>query len=188
MTWFWFLCAAAPAFLHALSNIVDQYVIREHTSGSPLLFLSFSGFVCLPVALAIYPLIPAVDAPSLGQAFWIMGAAWLFSACCIPYVYAMKDADAHEFVAVFQAAPVFVALLGYLFLGEILAPLQMLGGLVVILAAASSMVDFRRIHFKPKPFFLILLAMFIYAIFVLVLRAITGDLSWITLTFLLCLG
>jgi hypothetical protein len=50
------------------------------------------------------------------------------------------------------------------------------------------MIDLRRIHFKAKPFFLILFGMFIYAVFVLVLRAIAGDLSWITLTFWLCLG
>ncbi len=188
MTIVWFLCALAPGFLHALSSLADQYVIREHTSDSPLLFLSFSGFVCFPIALLIYPFIPATDPFDLTQGLKVMGIAWLFSACCIPYVYAMADADAHEFTPVFQTAPIFVALFAWVLFGETLTISQILGGLIVILASASSMMNWRQFHFQRRPFFLIVLAMILYACFVVALRAVASDLSWITISFWSCLG
>jgi uncharacterized membrane protein len=188
MTFLWFLCAATPPLLHALSAIMDQYVIREHASGSPLLFLSFSGFVCIPVAIVLAFITPMASNLDVTTVFWIILSGWLFSACCIPYVYAMEDADAHEFTPVFQSAPIFVALFSWLFWGEVLTPTQLLGGLVVILAAASSMTDWRALTFKARPFFLILLAMVFYALFVACLRSVAIELSWLQITFWLCMS
>ena len=188
MTWLWFLCAAAPALFHAISAMIDQYVIREHTSGSPLLFLSFSGFVCLPIAVIIALFIPVFDGITAMQAGWIITAALLFSACCIPYVYAMEDADAHEITPVFQTSPIFVAVFGWIFLGETLTIYQMIGGVIVIIAAAASMIDFKHFKFKARPFFLILLGMIFYAAFVMVLRPVAIDRHWLQLTFWMCVG
>ncbi len=188
MTFLWFLCATLPPLFHAMSNVIDQYVIREHTSGSPLLFLSFSGFICLPIAMVIALFIPVFDEVTAMQAGWIIVAAWLFSACCIPYVYAMEDADAHEFTPVFQTAPILVAILGWIFLGETLTVFQIMGGMVVIFAAAASMVDFKHFKFKARPFFLILLAMIFYAGFVMFLRPVALEMPWLQLTFWMCVG
>jgi uncharacterized membrane protein len=188
LTLIWLLCALAPGLFHALSNLVDQYVIREHTSGSPFLFLAFSGFVCFPIAVMIYPFIPAADPLIWTQGLWIIMCAWLFSACCVPYVYAMEHADAHEFTPVFQTSPVFVAIFGWVWFGETLTIWQIIGGITVIAAAAASMMNWRHFHFKAYPFFLIVLAMIFYAGFVIALRAIAPDLSWVTVTFWLCIG
>lgn len=188
MTLIWLLCALAPPLFHALSSLVDQYVIREHTSGSPFLFLAFSGFVCLPIAALLYPFIPVSDPLLLGQGLWLILCAWLFSACCVPYVYAMEHADAHEFTPVFQTSPVFVAIFGWAWFGETLTIWQIIGGITVIMAAAASMMNWRHFHFKAYPFFLIVLAMIFYAGFVITLRAIAPDLSWITISFWLCIG
>lgn len=188
MTVLWFLFAAAPALFHAISCTIDQYVIRHHTSGSPLLFLSFSGFVCFPIAIIISLFIPVFDGITTTQACWIIIAAWLFSACCIPYVYAMEDADAHEFTPVFQTSPIFVALFGWAFLGETLTVIQMVGGVIVIMASAASMVDFKHVKFKSRPFFLILLGMVFYAAFIMFLRPVSMNIPWLQMTFWMCVG
>jgi hypothetical protein len=117
-----------------------------------------------------------------------MMAAVVFSLASIPYLYALEDEDAHAFTPVFLVAPVMVALLGYIFLGETLTLAQAVGGVVVIGGAAASMTDWHRLHFKARPFWLIVLCMAIYAVYVILLRSVAPDVHWLHATFWLCMG
>lgn len=186
MTLTWLIFAALPPLLHSLSNLVDQYIIRIHTAKSPAAFIALAGVSCLPLLLCLGPWVFATQSVTVIDALLVMVAALFFSACVVPYFHAIAEDDAHTAVPVFQTAPVFVAALSWITLGETLNIPQMIGGVIVVLAAAASLIDLHHIQFKTRPFVLITLSSILYACFVVILRSVAPDMDWMMVTFWLC--
>ena len=140
MTWLWFLCALAPSFLYSFSNLIDQYIIRHHTDGSPLTYFSFSGLSCIPVALCILPFIYDRADFSLSSGIWVLLATSMFILALVPFFYAIEEEDVAHATPVLQTTAIFVALFSWMLLGETLTVTQILGCVIVVVSSAISLM------------------------------------------------
>jgi drug/metabolite transporter (DMT)-like permease len=133
---FWFWIALLTPVLHALTNHIDKHLLEKYLKGgeigSLVLFSSLLAIIALPFAYFIDPTalsIPWADIIILtfNGAFLILAYIW--------YFYALNERDTSLVAPLFQLIPVFGFILGYIFFGETLTPLQILGSITIILGA-----------------------------------------------------
>lgn len=162
----WYIFAFIGPALWALVNHIDKFIISKYFSGrgvgSLVLFTSASGLIISFFIFVFgfnYLSIGTVNALVIG----INGA--ILVASFIPYLYALENEEASWASTLFQLIPVFGYILGLLFLNEQLSNIQIFASLLVILGAIFISLDLsKRMKFKAKPFWLMVLSSFMIAI------------------------
>ncbi len=187
MTLFWFLCALLPPVLYSISNLVDQYIARDHLQGAPFAFLALSGLSNLPVLVGVgffalaNPQVFDVDVilySSLAAIFFFLGM--------IPYFLVIAKNDVAHMMPVYQTVPFFLGILCWVFLHEILTIWQILGGVITILAAIFSTLELKKLKISVIPLILIFLSCWAYAFDILFMRLAALSAVWYVVTFWLC--
>lgn len=148
----WFLFAMIGPILWSLVNVADQYLVKKYSteeqgSGGLVLFSSLIG-VFIAIAIGIFTS-GVFNIPFLDKILLIvaggLGIAWV-----ILYLYTIEIEDI-SFIALWAAVvPVFGYIFGYIFLGERLTSLQIIGSLVVISGVLLVSIDFTSLKRKIK--------------------------------------
>lgn len=174
--WFW-IALVAPA-IFAASNHLDKYLLGRYFKGlNPLVLVVFSSLIGIFIAPIV--LIFNSDAFSVTflEATTLAASGILFVVALIPYLFALDTDDASIVVPLFQIIPVYSYFLGLLILGEQLAPIKIIGALMIIGGAVGMTLDFSKARkkFKAYVFWLMVLASFIIALDTLLFKLVTVE-------------
>ena len=148
--------------LHAWSNIIDNHF--SNNVFPRLAVLLFFGTILNILFLPIVFLtggFPSFIPSSLLPFVFLIGlinVVYLF-----PYYWALRHTDTSIVGALFAFGRIFVPLLAFFFLGEVLAPMQYLGFFIIILSATLLSLDLKTFKLN-RAFFLMLLVTFMLAV------------------------
>jgi uncharacterized membrane protein len=128
----WLIYALVSPLLGAATVFLDKYLVERETS--PLALPTYAGIVSLFYggvlwAIAGFPLLTPLDTALViaSGTLRIIGAVY--------YFIVLQKAEGSTVIVLFQAYSVFVLTLSFIFIGEVITPLQ-LAGFVVILAVS----------------------------------------------------
>jgi uncharacterized membrane protein len=163
MSWLFF--AFSGPVLWGISFHLDKYLIDRyfaHTDVAVLLvFSALIGLVMLPFILYYQP---GVLALPVGTVLLVAISGVLYLGAMLFYLQALKHEDASVVAPLFQATPLFAFGLGYLFLGEVLTPRQVAGGLAIVIGALVLSWEGRGVPFKARLVVLMLICTFTLAV------------------------
>jgi uncharacterized membrane protein len=132
----WLTFAFAAPVLWAISTHIDKYLVdRYFRQGSVAVLLLFTGTTGALLAPAIWLLRPASLFLPPSNAILIAGSGALSMVAMSFYLAALQTEEASTVAPWFQVAPLFGYGLGYVLLGEVLTPRQMLGGAAIVASA-----------------------------------------------------
>ncbi|MFA5945809.1 MAG: EamA family transporter [Patescibacteria group bacterium] len=133
-----FLLALISPALWSMSNHIDKYLVSKYFkgggTGALIIFSSVIMVFFLPV---IYLFRPEVLAVSISQALFmtLAGITWIVSV--LLYLYAMQEGETSYVAPLYQTIPIFSFILGAVFLHEVLSGRQILGSIIILLAAVG---------------------------------------------------
>ena len=164
----WLLIALLPPALWSITNHIDKYLLskyfKEGSVGALMVFSSLIGVILLPIIYFIHPAVIT----SFNWSYLLISINGLFYlSAVLPYFYALQKDETSITVPLFQMIPVYSFVLGYLFLGEKLTIMQIIGGLIILLGALFISLEIETIkHFKLKKdvFLLMTLSSLLYSI------------------------
>jgi len=172
------LLSLLAAFIWASTNHIDKYLISKIMKNGDykglLIFSSFvSGMLLLPVFLILSNFNIMMDLLSVLYMFLTV----MCSVIAIIFYYkALDKNDAAIIVAIYQTIPVFVYILGLIFLKETLTVSQITGGIMILLSAVFITFSFEKLSFSKEKriaLFLMLGSSILYATEYLLFRLVT---------------
>ena len=129
----WILASIASAVGFAGVGILDKIVIEKH-SPSPRTFMIFVGVLQLPGSLIPMAFV-GFEPYSVINILIACGSGLLIGVSLLLMFMALRKQDASVVAAVYQTAPVFVAIIAVIFLKEHLTFLQWLAILLTVVGA-----------------------------------------------------
>jgi drug/metabolite transporter (DMT)-like permease len=130
----WFFVAIIAPFLYAITNYIDKMLLdkyfKNNGAGTILLFSALVSLFALPFLFLMDPTILDISGKNI-LILLIVGVLNILVLFC--YLIALKDEEASIVVVFYQLVPVFGAVLGYFFLGEILTKIQIIAMAIIIL-------------------------------------------------------
>jgi uncharacterized membrane protein len=130
----WLVFALSAPVLWAISTHLDKYLVDRYFHdgdvGALMVFTALAGIVLMPF---IWFYDSGVMRIPLRDGALIACAGMLYMGAIYFYLRALQTDDASVVAPFFQAGPVFGYILGYLVLGEVLAPVQILGGILIVI-------------------------------------------------------
>lgn len=131
----WLLYALGAPILWALVNVTDQYLVKtsdkkNHPVGSLVIFSSLIGIF---VAIFIYVFTHgSISISGKGELILILTGV-INAVCIILYLTALSIEDLTTVYPWILTIPFFSYLFGYIFLGENLSSIQIIGGSIICL-------------------------------------------------------
>lgn len=159
--WVYFILTAQ--LLWALTSLIDKIVISKGHIRNPLVFIVFNGLMNI---LAIFVL-PLVDFEPLSMSDFLIAmiSGVFFVAGIVFYYKAVKHDEISRIIILFQFLPVFVLLLSFLFLGQMLGKNELIGFLFLV--SAGVIVSYKKANraFRlSKAFYFMAVGAFLIAI------------------------
>lgn len=191
MTWLIFIgiTLIVDAFRIFIDNYVSDVYFKGRNAASQKLFYGYSIFLVSIIILAITGFNFSAFTPTLFIALILAGA---ISATSGIFYFKALELDNSTNLGIFiQLAPVLYLILGWLFLGETISPIQFTAFLIILAAPAliiaTTRKRSRKIQIKATvySFFYVLIAVISNLIFV---KANTTGASFVTTTALLLLS
>jgi drug/metabolite transporter (DMT)-like permease len=175
----WILYALLAPFFWALTNHLDKFIVDKKVNGiSNYMFFSTLGSIILVIGVMVFKgfiILPLnIMLPSL-----LLGVlAFLGMAA---YGKALQKDDASTVAPLFQFVPAITLILGFLFLGESLTGMALMGFLVVFVGGWIITVEttFKKIFKVRKSFWLMLLSSSLYALLFVIGRSLYSTNSLI---------
>ena len=149
----WLVFAFSGPILWAASTHMDKYLVERYFKESNvavlLIFTALIGLVALPF---IWLLEPRVVTVGLANAALMASSGLLYMGAMLFYLRALQSEEASVVAPFFQAAPLFGFVLGYVALGEILSPVQMTGGALIVAGTVlvSLRADLRKSNLRTN--------------------------------------
>lgn len=158
MSAIWFILAFSTTVISAVVSLLDSHFMSRRMPGTRAYILLCSIFT-LPASIIMLIAFPLPDGIGLAPIWAILASSVISSVAMVMILQVMKDQDVARVAPLTSTAPVFVAVLATIFLGENLASRQWLGILAVICGAV--IISFRwdakgSGHFHLKPFFMLM--------------------------------
>ena len=175
----WFFIALIATLLWALSNIVDEFIVKKYSIGKRgssglVLFTSFMGIL---MAIIIGSLTNGLFQISLFDKLLLVLTGGITIGWIILYLYTLETEDVSSVVPWFLTIPVFGYILGFIFLGETLNLHQWTGSITILLGMVILLIDFgeEKRKFKWEPFLHMMLACFMVAASGVIFKYVTVD-------------
>ncbi len=176
----WLIAGLIAPFLWAITNIVDQVVIRKHYKNNTLLIMTISGFVSIFPLIGITLYNPTVFLIDPVTAFLFLFGAIISFAGYYTYFKAMEMDEASNAIPVFQLIPIFVFTSAYFILKETINFQQGLGASIVLIAAISLNINFETKKINWKTIYLMGFCAVILAGVTLLDRFLLQETDWLT--------
>ncbi|MBU6323746.1 MAG: EamA family transporter [Patescibacteria group bacterium] len=180
----WLLFAFSGPVFWAASTHIDKYLVERYFKESDtavlMLFTAFIGVLMLPF---IWYLVPGVFALPLMSVLVMMASGALYMGAMLFYLRALQTEEASVIAPLFQLSTLFTFALGYLVLGEVLTPLELLGCALIVAGALSLSLDsqMRFRGMKARLMALMLAATFVLALSTVIFKLFAvEDSFWVT--------
>lgn len=142
----WLIFAFSGPVLWAISTHFDKYLVERYFKKSNvavlLIFTALTGLLLLPVIWVFHPGVAAL--PFRSMALMTLSGIFYMSGLFL-YLRALQLEEASVVIPFAQATPIFGYALGYVFLGEVLSPGQLLGGAMIIAGAFLVALQFGHV-------------------------------------------
>ncbi len=156
----WVLFSIAAALIWAVTNIIDKYVLVKWVK-NPIVPAIILGIVGVLTTIIIYLLQGFQPLSSLNIALALFSGIPLM-LITVFYFKAAKIEEISRVVPLFYLAPLFILILGAIFLGEVFKPLQYLGIFLLIIGAITiSTKNFKKIRITKASLLMTLAALMI---------------------------
>ena len=138
----WILFAILAAFVWALVNVVDKFILSKWVK-KPIVPLMIVSIVSLIVASFIY-FVRGFSSLSFGHIILALFAGLFSASMTLFYFSALKREEVSRVVPLFYLAPLFIAILAAIFLGEVFSPLIYLG--VIFLISGAILISTKKMR------------------------------------------
>jgi drug/metabolite transporter (DMT)-like permease len=172
----WILGAFLEPILYAFANVLDSGLTNRLFKSAFLLTI-FSAFAIVP----FLPLVWILDPPQMPA--WnifpfiiVVGFIELFYG--YPYFKALQHDDTSVTISLFSLGKILVPILAFLFVGELLRPLQYFGFFLVVISSAALTFNPQAKLRLNKSFFYMLLSSSMLAVEVVIYKYIFDQVSW----------
>lgn len=177
---YWILLAFVSPILLSLTSHLDKYLFDKHFSSGGVGGLTiFSSFVCvLTLPIAWFFSSKSILEMSLLQVTILIVMGVLSTLAMLSYLLALEDEEATVVVPFFQTIPIFSLILGYVFLGETITKLQMVGMLIIIagsIVLSLELDEVNHFRFKTKAVLLTLMSAFLFTFNGIIFKKITPE-------------
>ena len=164
------LIVIVAAFLWAITNHIDKFLVNgiDESASSIETLLMFStlvaGLVFSPIWLIICNFNVSLSMSSLIVVFL---ASFIFLMATYVYFKALDTNDTTIIVIMFQMIPVFSFILALIFFDEMLTFNQIIGSIIIIVAAIIISIDFnnKESKFNLKALILMTLSSLLYSVY-----------------------
>lgn len=177
MTWFW-LSVVGP-FLYALTNHIDKILLekyfKEQGVGTLILFSALLSATAIPFIFLLDTSVLDVDRKSV---FYLTIVSVLNLVVLWSYLLALMDEEATVVIVFYQLVPVFGALMGYTFLGEVLSADQLWAMAIVLIGTTIVSFEFEgltKIRFKRRTVLFMCIASFSWATETTIFKAVALE-------------
>ena len=147
----------------SITSLIDKIVISKNYIKNPLVYIVLNGL--MNILLIFLLLFVSFEPLKLTDFLIVFFSGIVFSASVILYYKAVQYDDISKVIILFQLGPIFVLILSFLFLGEILTENHFIG--FIFLLGAGIIVSHKRAEksFKlSRAFYYMLIAAFLGAI------------------------
>lgn len=172
----WIIFAILEPIFHGLANIIDNHFTNNLFAKITTLvfFASFTNLLFLPIILVLD--FPAFITLSQLPFFIILGLTGI--GYLYPYYKSLQNDDTSVVVSLFSLGKIFVPLLAFLIVGEVLSSTQYIGFFIIILSATLLTLNTQQ-KFRPNAsFFWMILCTIILSLEVVIYKYIFTLMSW----------
>jgi drug/metabolite transporter (DMT)-like permease len=157
-----FFAILAPA-IFAANNFFDKFFLEKYNLSPVTMTIinALSGFIA-GILILFFTGIYVTTAPILGI---ILFSGFLMILCVFVYYKALFLDETSRVIPLFQFTPIFVLIMGFVFLGEQLSLKQYIGSFIIIFASfmiSLEKLDLKIFSLRPA-FWLMMLSSFLYA-------------------------
>lgn len=142
----WLYIALLAPLIWALNNMFDQILMRGHFTGNALSLLATGNLLHIIPAAGMFLYMGGAGDIEPKLAFMAVALSVINGFAFWPYMSALEKSEGSNIVPFFQVIPVMVFILSWMFLGETLSLLQLLGAGCIIAAAFAIMIDWKNFH------------------------------------------
>jgi drug/metabolite transporter (DMT)-like permease len=182
----WFFISLSGTALFAVGNFVDKILISKYFKGGGVgalaIYSALIGIFILP-----FPLIFNLDFMSPGSTgiAVMIASGIVYLGGIIPYLYALTQDDTSAVVPIFQTIPIFSYIMGHFFLHEAIAPVQVVGMLLIIFGSIAISIDMsgEKVKFKSKGALLMLLSSFLISLSGFLFKLVGTDHGFLITSF-----
>jgi len=177
---YWILFAFVSPVLLSLTSHLDKYIFDKHfNSGGVGGLTIFSSFVCaLTLPIAWFFSAKNIFEISFLQVVILIVMGVLSTLAILSYLLALEDEEATVVMPFFQTIPIFSLILGFLFLGETITKLQIIGMFVIIagsIVLSLELDEVNNFRFKTKAVLLTLMSAFLFTFNGIIFKKITPE-------------
>ncbi len=172
----WILVAFLEPILFALTNVLDSNLTNRLFKNAWALTVFVAG-----AGLLFVPLIWLLDTPqaiSWSLLPYIIAAGFIELFYAYPYYKALQNEDTSIAISLFSLGKIFVPILAFFFIGELLAIHQYLGFLLIVVSSVALTFNPRAKFRVNKSFFYMLMASTLLAVEVVIFKYIFNQVSW----------
>lgn len=176
----WIIAGLIAPLLWAITNTIDQIIVRKFYMGSTLLIMALSGFVAVIPLIGIALYRPDIFMIDPITAFLFIFGSMISFVGYFAYFKALEIDEASNAVPIFQLIPVFVFVSAYFVLGETINFQQGIGAAIILTAAISLNIDFESKKINWKTIYLIGFCAVILSGVTLLDRFLLQNTDWLT--------
>lgn len=175
----WILVAFLNPLLHGLANIIDNYLVNRlfERKTTLMFYVTFLNILFLPPLFLFFGL---PDIPSVYTALIFLGLAFINVIYLYPYYKALEQEDTSHVIALFSLGKVFVPVLAYFLVGEVLTLIQYVGIAIIVLASIGlSYQAGARLKLSSSLWWM-LLCTFILSFEAVLYKLVFESVDWVT--------
>lgn len=131
----WFIFSVLGTFLSASVNFVDKYLVEKHLSDSRVMII-YSA-LCSGILGTVLFILIGKPIPPLDVLFMLLLAGVLVITATLIYFNVIVREHVSFIVLFFQILPIFIMIEGFIFLGERLTTIQLLGSSLIIISSSA---------------------------------------------------
>ncbi len=174
----WILIAFVSPILHGFSNILDNYLANKLFKNlwTLIFYSSLLNAVFLPFVLLIQvPDLPPLEFLPLFLLIGLIEVFYLF-----PYYKALQNEDTSVITALFSIGRIFVPILAFFIVKEVLSLPQYIGFLIIIISSVAVTFNGRMKFRINKSFLLMILSALLLSIEAVIYKYLFENVSWST--------
>ncbi|MEI6316229.1 MAG: EamA family transporter [bacterium] len=149
----WLILAILAPFIWSIANYVDKFILTKagDSNGGSEGLIVLSSLMSLIFALGLFFVIKSQGIVLDKYSIFVLILSGIFEALYIYFYFlSLEIESASTVIALFQFAPVFGILFGYIFIHEIPTGMQLVAMLVIFLGTICLVVKKGEFHFNWK--------------------------------------
>jgi len=158
-----FFSILSPA-IYGINNYIDKFFLTKYNI-SPVVISIYTGIYGFLFGIIIL-FLTGVYSADLKSLLIIISSGFFANINVLPYLKALENDEASRIAPLLQFIPIFVLILSFIFLGEMMQIKQYVGSLLIIVGAfliSLQKLDFKVFNLRPS-FWYAMLSSFLFGV------------------------